>query len=191
MSFCFAFLLGTVVASFRVSPVPPLRVVGAFYTEIFRNTPLAVLMVLFFFGLTKVGIQYDPFPSAVIVLSIYTSTYLAEAIRSGINAVPAGQAEAARSLGLGFGSTLSLVILPQAFRTVVSPIGSQFIALVKNSAIALVVGVMELTNATDTLANNTARNLPVFAGAAIAYLIITYPAGMLLGVVERRLAIKR
>ena len=99
LGFAVAFVIGTVVAACRVSPVPPLRWVGGFYVETWRNTPLTVLMVLFFFGLTKVGIRYGAFTTAVIVLGGYTGAFVAETIRSGILAVPRGQAEAARSLG--------------------------------------------------------------------------------------------
>ncbi len=191
LSFALALLIGTLVAAFRVSPVPPLRVAGAVWVEIVRNTPLTVLMVLFFFGFTKLGIQYSAFTSAVIVLSAYTGTFVAETVRSGINAVAKGQAEAARSLGLTFPQLLWLVVLPQAFRTVVAPLGSVFIALIKNSSIASVISVVDLTEVADRLNNETARPVAVFLGAGMAYLLLTLPSGFLVGVVERRVAIKR
>jgi len=124
LSFLCALTIGVVVASFRVSPVGSLRLVGATFVEVFRNIPLPVQFVLFFFGLTKIGIKYGPFTSAVIVLSIYTGSFIAESVRSGINAVSGGQAEAARSLGLGFVQTLWLIVLPQALRTVVARSGA-------------------------------------------------------------------
>src|SRR6266567_2140230 len=122
-SFALALVLGTITAAARVSPVPPLRAAGAFYVETLRNTPLTVIFVLFFFGLPKVGIQYSPFVSAIIVLGLYTGTFVGETVRSGINSVAQGQAEAARSLGLTFPQVLGVVVLPQAFRTVVAPLG--------------------------------------------------------------------
>lgn len=191
LSFAAALVMGTVVAAFRVSPVPPLRGAGTLWVEAVRNTPLTVLMVLFFFGFTKIGIQYSAFTSAVIVLSAYTSTFVAETVRSGINAVAKGQAEAARSLGLTFPQVLGLVVLPQAFRTVVAPLGSVFIALIKNSSIASVISVVDLTEVADRLNNETARPVAVFLGAGVAYLLLTLPSGFLVGVLERRVAIKR
>jgi glutamate transport system permease protein len=174
-----------------VSPIPPLRLFGTVWVETFRNTPLTVLMVLFFFGFPKIGIRYAAFPSAVTVLSVYTSAFIAETIRAGFNAVAAGQAEAARSIGLTFTQTLRIVVLPQAFRTVVAPIGSLFIALTKNSSIASVISVFELTKIADNLNTETAKGVPVFLGAAFAYLLLTIPSGFAFGFLERRVAIKR
>lgn len=192
LSFALALLLGTIVAACRVSPVPPLRVAGATWVELFRNTPLTLMMLLFFFGFTKIGIgPFEPFPSAVIVLSVYTSAFVAETVRSGINTVAGGQGEAARAIGLTFAQTMRLVVLPQAFRTVVAPLGSLFIALTKNSSIASVISVGEISKLADNLNTDTARPLQVFAGAAVAYLILTLPSGFLVGAVERRLAFKR
>ena len=192
LSFAFALLLGTIVAACRVSPVPPLRVAGATWVELFRNTPLTLMMLLFFFGFTKIGIgPFEPFPSAVIVLSVYTSAFVAETVRSGINTVAGGQGEAARAIGLTFSQTMRLVVLPQAFRTVVAPLGSLFIALTKNSSIASVISVPEISKLADNLNTDTARPLQVFAGAAVAYLILTLPSGFVVGAIERRLAFKR
>ncbi len=191
LSFGAALVIGTVVAAFRVSPVPPLRTAGTLWVETVRNTPLTVLMVLFFFGFTKLGVQYSAFTSAVIVLSAYTSTFVAETVRSGINAVARGQTEAARSLGLTFPQVLGRVVLPQAFRTVLAPLGSVFIALIKNSSIASIISVAELTEVADRLNNQTARPVAVFLGAGVAYLLLTLPSGFLVGVLERRVAIKR
>lgn len=172
--------------------MPPLRIAGACYVEAFRNTPLPVLMLLFFFGFTKVGIgPYSSYRSAIVVLSVYTAAFLAETIRSGINTVSGGQGEAARALGLTFPQVLVLVVLPQAIRTVVAPIGSIFIALLKNTSIASVVSAVELTKIADDLNTNTARPIPVFLGAGIAYLVLSLGAGQLFGVLERRVAVRR
>jgi glutamate transport system permease protein len=192
LSYACALLLGTFVAACRVSPVPPLRLFGACWVELFRNTPLTLMMLLFFFGFTKVGIgPYEPFPSAVIVLSVYTSAFIAETVRSGINTVAGGQGEAARAIGLTFGQTMMLVVLPQAFRTVVGPLGSLFIALTKNTSIASVIAVAELAKVADNLNTTTARPIPVFAGAVVGYLLLTLPSGFVLGAIERKVAIKR
>jgi His/Glu/Gln/Arg/opine family amino acid ABC transporter permease subunit len=191
LSFAVALLIGTLVAAFRVSPIPPLRGAATVYVEAVRNTPLAVLMILCYLGLPKVGLLYDPFVWAVIVLSAYTGTFVAETVRSGINAVSRGQAEAARSLGLSFPEVLFVVVVPQAMRTVAAPLGSVFIALIKNSAIASIIGVMDITFRADSVATDTAQPIPAFLGAAVAYLILALPAGWAVGVIERRTAIKR
>ena len=191
LSFVVAFVIGIVVAACRVSPVPPLRIAGAFYVETVRNTPLTVLFVLFFFGLTKVGIKYGAFTTAIIVLGGYTGAFVAETVRAGINSVSRGQAEAARALGLTFPQVLLIVVLPQALRTVVAPLGGLFIALIKNSSIAALISVKELVYRTDGLANDTALVIPVFLGAAVAYLVLTVPSGLVIGALERRVAIRR
>ena len=191
VSFAAAFAVGTLVAAWRVGPVAPLRLAGTVWVEGFRNTPLTVLFVIFFFGLTKVGVSYSRFTSAVIVLAVYTSAFMSETVRSGINAVSRGQAEAARALGLTFPQTLRTVVLPQALRSVVGPIGNLFIALTKNSSIASVIAVADITKVADNLNTETAQPVPVFLGAAVAYLLLTLPSGWLFGAIERRVAVKR
>lgn len=191
LAWTMAFAVGLVVAAFRVSPVPPLRAAGTFYVETVRNTPLTVSMILFYFGLPKVGLTYSAFWTAVIVLGAYTGSFIAETVRAGINSVAQGQAEAARALGLTFPQVLRIIVLPQALRTVVAPLGSLFIALIKNSSVAAAISVIELTEVADRLNNETARAIPVFLGAAAAYLLLTLPSGFAVGALERRLAIRR
>ncbi|MGI9079450.1 MAG: amino acid ABC transporter permease [Acidimicrobiales bacterium] len=191
LSFAVAFVVGVAVAAFRVSPVPPLRAVATLWVEVLRNTPVIVLLYLFFFGLTKVGVSYSPFVSAVIVLAAYTSTFVAETVRSGINSVSRGQAEAGRALGLTFPQLLVLVVLPQALRTVVAPLGSVFIALIKNSAIAGAFAVIDIFGFSKSLLNADAPPIATLVGAAIAYLVLALPAGWGVGFVERRVAIRR
>ncbi|HEX2272666.1 MAG TPA: amino acid ABC transporter permease [Acidimicrobiales bacterium] len=191
VSFAVAMAIGVVIATFRVSPVPPLRLAGTVWVEALRNTPLAVLFLLFFFGLPKVGILYSPLVSSLIILSMYTSTYVAETVRAGINSVSRGQAEAARSLGLTFVQVLAGIVMPQALRTVVAPLGSVLIALIKNSGIASTIAVMDLTGLARALGDSTAQPVATFAGAAVGYLILALPAGWGVGVLERRVAIKR
>lgn len=190
-SFVVAFVIGMVVAAFRVSPVPPLRMAGSFYVGTVRNTPLAVLMVLFFFALPDVGIIYSSYVSAVIVLSAYTGSFIAETIRSGINSVARGQAEAARALGLTYPQVLRVVLLPQALRAVIAPLGSIFIALIKNSALANLISVTDLSGAAERLINDTAQPIPLFIAAAVGYLVLTIPSGLVLSRIEHRYAIKR
>lgn len=191
LSYAAALALGTLVATARVSPVPPLRWAGATYVELLRNTPLVVLMFLFLFGLPKLGVVFSPFRTAVLALSLYTGAFVAETVRSGVNSVAGGQAEAARALGLTFPQTLSTVVLPQALRTVVAPLGSLFIALIKNSAVAYTISVPELARRVDELNTETAQTIPLLIGAAIAYLALTVPSGLAFGALERRMAVKR
>lgn len=190
-SFAVAMVVGTVVAAFRVSPVPPLRAAGALWVQMLRNTPLTVLLLLFVFGFTKIGLQYSFEVSSIIVFGAYTSAFVAETVRSGINAVSRGQAEAARAIGLTFPQILRIVVLPQAFRTVVPPLGNIFIALTKNTSIASIVSVLDLTEVADRLNNATARPVAVFLGAAAAYLVLTLPSGFAFGWLERKVAIRR
>ncbi len=186
-----ALVLGVVVAAMRVGPVGPLRAVAATYVQLVRNCPLAVLFVLFFFGLPDAGLTLPTFTTAVVVLSLYTGTYVAETVRSGINTVAAGQAEAARALGLTFTQVLGLVVVPQALRTVVSPLGSLFVALIRNSSIAFTIGVVELTGTMFQVGNRTADYTSAFLVAVTAYLTLTLPSSLVIDVIERRVAVKR
>ncbi len=186
-------LLGVLIAACRVSPVPPLRAFGSFWVTTFRNTPLSVVLFFCAFGLPELGINRSFYFFGVLGLVVYTSAFVCEAVRSGINSVPAGQAEAARSIGLGFLPSLRYVVLPQALRTVVPPLGSVLIAMFKNSAVVGAFGVggdLWSTGQTLTSARGYAA-LPTFIGVAVGYLAITLPAGALLQVLERRVAIAR
>jgi glutamate transport system permease protein len=186
-------LLGTIMAAFRVSPVPPLRWVGTSWVNVFRNCPLTVVLFFCAFGLPEIGVNGQYFWFAVVGLVLYTSAFVCEAVRSGINSVPAGQAEAARAVGLTFTQSLASVILPQALRTVVPPLASVVIAMIKNSAIVGAFGVGgDLFAVGDTLTSARGEAaLPVLAGVVIGYLILTIPAGLALGALERKVAIAR
>ncbi len=186
-------LLGTVIAAFRVSPVAPLRTFGLGWVTVFRNCPLTVVLFFVAFGLPEVGVNGAYFWFGVSGLILYTSAFVCEAIRAGINSVSAGQAEAARSIGLTFGQSLTSVVLPQAFRTVVPPLGSVIIAMIKNSAIVGAFGVGgDLFSVSDTLTGERGEAaLPVLTGVIIGYLILTLSAGAGLAVLERKVAIAR
>jgi glutamate transport system permease protein len=186
-------LLGTLMAAFRVSPLPSLRAVGTGWVTTFRNCPLTVVLFFVAFGLPELGINSSYFVFGVSALILYTSAFVCEAVRSGINAVPTGQAEAARSIGLTFGQTLTVVVLPQALRMVVPPVGNVMIAMIKNSAIVGAFGVggdLFSVGAVLTSSRGFAA-LPVLTGVAIGYLCLTIPAGLALGVMERKVAIAR
>ena len=190
-SFAGAVVIGIIVAAWRVSPVAPLRAAGTAYVETIRNIPPLVLIVLFFFGFPKIGILYSPFVSAILVMSVYTGAFVGEAVRSGINTVAHGQAEAARAIGLTFSQTFSLVVLPQALRTVVPAIGSLWSALLRNVSLASVISVHELAWVSEDLVAKTGRPFEILGGAAVAYLMMTLPSGYVIGLIERRTAIKR
>ena len=192
LSSVLALVLGTLLAAMRVSPVSTLRAAGATYVELVRNTPLTVVFFFVVFVLPQLDILLPYFTFAVIALTVYHAAFFCEAVRSGINAVGVGQAEAARSIGLTFGQSLRLVVLPQAFRTVIPPLINVVIALIKNSSIAAAFGVIELTATGTRLANaNGDAVIAVLAGVAVCYLILTLPSGWLAGRVERRLAVAR
>lgn len=186
-------VLGTIIAAFRVSPLPALRWFGTAWVTVIRNCPLTVVLFFMAFGLPEIGINRSFYFFGVSALVIYTSAFVCEALRSGINAVPSGQAEAARAIGLTFSQNLSVVILPQAFRTSVPPLGSVIIAMFKNSAVvgAFGVGGDLFSVGKDLSSAQGFAALPVLTGVAIGYLAITLPAGAILAGIEKKVAIAR
>jgi glutamate transport system permease protein len=187
LSYLLAIAIGAVVASIRVSPLRLLRFIGACYVEVFFSLPLLVWALLFFFGLPKVGILYGRFSSAVIVLGTFTGALVGEALRSGINTIPDGQGEAARAIGLRFGQVIGLIVLPQAVRTMIGPLGSIFLALVRNSAVAaLAMSVDDLMWRSDQLTTSTARPVEVLLGTFVAYLVLTVPGTWVVNALGRR-----
>jgi glutamate transport system permease protein len=184
--------IGILLAGMRVSPVAALRVVAAVWTEVARNTPLTLVFFFTAFVLPKLGIILDFTLGAVIALTYYTSAFFAEAVRSGINSVPIGQAEASRSIGLGFGATMRLVILPQAFRSVMPPVINVVIALVKNTSVAMGFFVFVLVSVAQRLSNEYGdQSLQIFVGIALSYLILTVPLGQLVDHLERTWRVQR
>ena len=187
-----ALLLGTLIAAMRVSPVPPLRAVARLYVTLVRNTPLTVVFFLVVFGLPEVDVILSFFQFAVLALMVYTAPFVAEAVRSGINSVASGQAEASRAVGMTFGQTLRIVVLPQAFANSVPPLASVFIALLKNSSIASAFFVAEALQRTQGLINtNGSAVLWILAGTALGYLLLALIASLLFGLLERSLAVTR
>lgn len=186
-----AVLLGTVLAAFRVSPVPVLRGFGWAWVNVLRNTPLTLLFFAVFFGLPVLGVHFPAFTFAVLTLGAYTASFVCEVLRAGINTVPLGQAEAARSLGMGFGQTLRLVILPQAVRSVLSPMSSVFIALPRNSAIAGAFSVHELYYLQQHLSERGYAIFAIFFWIALAYLFLSTCIAQLFRFLENRVAVAR
>ncbi|WP_371479315.1 amino acid ABC transporter permease [Kitasatospora sp. NBC_00315] len=186
-----AMLLGTLLAAFRVSPIPALRAFGTGWVTIFRNTPLTLLFFAVEFGLPALDVHFSHFTFAVLALGFYTASFVCEVLRSGINTVPLGQAEAARSLGMTFGQTLGLVVLPQAARTVLPPLSSVFIALPRNSAIAGAFSVDELYHVQQTLSEQGYSIFAIFFWVALAYLVISAAVNLLFRFLEKLTAVAR
>ncbi|MFB4309858.1 amino acid ABC transporter permease [Actinomadura sp. GTD37] len=186
-----ALAAGILVAAMRVSPVRVLRAAGMAYVELLQNIPLLVWLVIAVFGLPEIGVIAGLFTTSAIVIALYQGAYMAEAIRSGINAVPAGQGEAARALGLTFVQSLRLVVLPQALRTVVQPLGNIAIMTLMNTALAAAVGVVELTAAANRVNLAEAQPIWIFVTAGLGYMLLSGVFGLVTGGLERKLAILR
>lgn len=187
VSGAYALVIGVLVAIARVSPVGILRGFGTVYVTLFRNTPLLILIIIAYYGMPDIGINPGFFPLITIAMGIYTSTFIAEALRSGINGVPVGQAEAARAIGMPFGMTMTQVVLPQAGRLIVPPVASVFIALVKNTSLAAAFGIAEATFRMKGLLNDHATDKWwIFLGIAVGYIVIVEVISLVAYLIERR-----
>jgi len=198
-----ALILGTVLAAMRLAPVPMLNWLGTAYVNVVRNTPLTLIILFCSFGIAQtLGITLsDPksltsiddsnFRLAMLGLTVYTASFVCETVRSGVNTVPLGQAEAARSLGLTFGQNLRIIMLPQAFRSVIIPLGSVLIALIKNTTIASAIGVGEAALLMKGMIENEAALLVIGTIFAIGFVILTLPTGLFFGWLGKRLAVAR
>ncbi len=184
-------VLGVVITAARISPIPVLRGAALVYVQFFVNVPLLVLLVVAVFALPDAGLMMPLTPTAVIVLTFYEAAYTAEAIRSGVNTVSAGQIEASRALGFTLLQTLRLVVVPQALRAAVQPIGNVMIALTMNTALAAAVGVVELTSSANKLNLVQAQPILIFSVTGAVYMALALAIGLGAGKIERRVAIKR
>ncbi|GAA4317855.1 amino acid ABC transporter permease [Klenkia terrae] len=186
-----ALVLGTLVTVARVSPVPVLRAAAFGYVQVLVNVPLLALLLLAVFALPDAGLIAPLVTTAIIVLTVYEAAYVAEALRSGINTVPRGQVEASRALGFTLSQTLRLVVVPQAARAVVQPLGNVLIALLMNTALTATVGVVELTSATNKVNLVQAQPIPIFGAAGLVYMALALVIGLGAGRIEKRVAIRR
>lgn len=197
-------LIGTVVAVLRVSPVRMLRAAGTAYVTLIRNTPLTLIVFFCAFGILQVlqinlaspdsptSIVDNNFRWGVVALSVYHASFVAEALRSGVNTVPQGQAEAARALGLSFGPTITMIILPQAFRGAIAPLGNTLIALTKNTTVLATIGVAEPAALMRGMIEfNSSLLFAIFFIMATGFVILTLPTGLLFTYLSRRLAVQR
>ena len=194
-------VLGTILAVMRVSPVTVLQKLGAFYVNVARNTPLTLILVFCVLGAfyilqislapASAPLRTQIFLWALVGLSAYHAAFVCEALRSGVNTVPVGQAEAARAIGLTFTQSLSQVILPQAFRGAIAPLGSVLIALIKTTTVASIIGSQEASAMMKTIVENETGSLIVFFIFALGFVILTLPIGVGFTELSRRLAVKR
>ncbi len=190
---------GTLLTAMRASPVPLMRGFGAGYVNVVRNIPLTVIIVFTSLGLFQtlgVSLGADDFKTinfrlAVLGMIAYTSAFVCEALRSGINTVPVGQSEAARAIGLSFPQVLSLIVLPQAFRSVVGPLANVLIALTKNTTVAAAIGVAEAATLMREMIENEAQLILISAIFALGFICLTLPTGLLLGWVSKKVAVRR
>jgi cystine transport system permease protein len=171
-SFVLGSTLGLLVALARTSSVRMLRGIAFAYVSIFRGTPLLVQILLIYFGLPRYGITLDPVPAALLALTLFSAAYLSENFRSGINAVDKGQWEASMSLGMGYWKAMSRVILPQGLRIAIPPVGSRMIALIKDTSLASVITVVELTRVADQVGASTFRYMEMFLMIGLIYWVI-------------------
>jgi len=198
-----ALILGTALAAMRLAPVPMLNWIGTSYVNVVRNTPLTLIILFCSFGLSQTlgitlvdsqsltSIEDSNFRLAVLGFTVYTAAFVCETVRSGVNTVPLGQAEAARSLGLTFAQNLRIVLLPQAFRAVIIPLGSVLIALTKNTTIASAIGVAEAALLMKEMIENTAALVTVGTIFMLGFVILTLPTGLFFGWLGKRMAVAR
>jgi glutamate transport system permease protein len=193
VSFVIAMVVGTLVAAFRVAPNPWLQRLGGLYVESFRNVPLLVLIFISFPGLRRAGVDISAYVAGVASLGLYTAAYVGEVLRSGVFSVSRGQIEASLSLGFSYSETLRRIVLPQAFRTVISPLGSLIIAMIKNSAIlgGSILALDDLLKTGRLIQARTFETIPAFVWAASGYLILTGLATLAIRMLETRYAVRR
>ncbi|HEX7134605.1 MAG TPA: amino acid ABC transporter permease [Iamia sp.] len=166
-------VFGTLLAVMRVGPIPPLRWLGSTYVTLVRNTPLTLLFIFSTFGLPRMEIRLSFVAFAIVALTVYTTAFVCEGVRSGINSVDPGEVEAARSLGLPFRQVLALVVLPQAFRAVIPPLTGVFNALLKNTSVAVAFNVAEANQVLRRLQNNDASaTFPLLLTTAFGYMVL-------------------
>jgi aspartate/glutamate/glutamine transport system permease protein len=171
-----SFIIGFIIASLRVSGIRPLEFIARWYVEFLRNTPLLIQVFFFYYALPQLHVSF------------YTAAYIAEIVRAGIQSIDKGQLEAARSSGLSYVKAMIYVILPQAFRIVIPPLGTQFINLVKNSAVLAFFAGMDIMYLADSLQGSSGEVIGVYTMAAVFYLIITIPLTILVNYLEKKLA---
>jgi putative glutamine transport system permease protein len=183
-----ALALGVVIATLRATPNRILRGIATAYVEVLRNIPLLVQLFFVYFALPSIGIRFDAFVCGVLALGIYTSAFVAEAIRSGIAAVPKGQLEAGLSSGMSYALAMRLIVLPQAIARTIPPLGNQALNLIKNSSLVSTISVLDILGTANLLDSRSFQFVPMLVGAAICYLILTLPTALGVNFLEKRFA---
>ena len=190
-------ILGTVMAMARMSRIKPLKWIATAYIEFFRGTPLMVQLMFIFYGLPMIGVKFpeisfipdfDRFAAGIVAMSLNSCAYVAEIIRSGIQAVDKGQMEAARSLCFRHKQAMALVILPQAVRNILPALGNEFVTIIKESSIVSVIGIADLMYRAKGVIAKTYNSLECLAVAAIIYFILTFVGGRLISLMERKMS---
>lgn len=192
----FGTIFGTLMSSMRMSKILPLKWLAVAYIEFIRGTPLMVQLMFIFYGLPMVGFtlpdiswipNFSRFSAGIIAMSINSCAYVAEIIRSGVQAVDVGQMEAARSVGFSHGQAMCLVVLPQAIKNILPALANELVTMVKESSICSVLGMTELIWGAKTVATTTYKTLSPYVLAALVYFVINYPAGKAIEAIERRM----
>ncbi|KFN03771.1 amino acid ABC transporter permease [Bacillus clarus] len=183
-----SFILGVIMAVMRIAPIRILNWIGSAYVEFVRNIPIVLIAFIFYFALPVIGITLNGFVAGTVTLTIYTAAFIAEAIRAGILSVAKGQMEAARSSGLTYVQAMYYIVLPQAVKIVIPPLGNQFLNLVKNSSILGVIAGTDLMYQGDLISTKTFVTFDVYIFVGMFYLILTIPLSMLVRYLEKRLA---
>lgn len=179
-------VFGTLLAVMRVGPIPPLRWLGSIYVTVVRNTPLTLVFIFSTFGLPRLEVRLSFVAFAIVALTVYTTAFVCEGVRSGINSVDSGEVEAARSVGLRFRQVLSLVVLPQAFRAVIPPLTGVFNALLKNTSVAVAFNVAEANQVLRRLQNaDASATFPLLLTTAFGYIVLAAVLFVGSGLLER------
>lgn len=187
LSIIFSFIIGSVLGLIRYLKIPVVSKIVGLLIDLIRNLPLLLIIFFTYFALPQIGIRLDIFWSAIVAMTIFESSMLSEIIRAGLNSVPKGQTEAGLSTGLTQNETMRYIVLPQAFKIVIPPLGNQFINLVKNSSVLAMVTGLDLMYQGDLIASETFNTFDTYILIGAIYLIITLPLTYLMGYIERRL----
>jgi cystine transport system permease protein len=187
VSFILGSALGALIALARISGVQMLRGAAIVYVSVFRGTPLLIQILLIYFGLPQIGIRLEPVPSAILALTLFSAAYLSENFRGGILGVDSGQWEAANSMGMPYWRTMRRIVFPQAIRIATPAVGSRFIALMKDTSLASVVTVVELTRVAESIGSSTFRYMEAFFVIGAVYWVINTLLSAGQGVLERRM----
>ncbi|MGD9479232.1 amino acid ABC transporter permease [Shinella sp. G-2] len=188
LSLALGLAVAALVAAMRLSHVAALRLAGAAYVSVFRGTPALIQIFLLYFGGPQVGIQLEPFAAGTIALGLNIAAYMAESIRGGVLSVDRGQMEAARSLGFGESQSMRWIVLPQAAKLMIRPLGVNAVALVKGTALVATISVVELTYTAQRFIGTTYKPFEIFAVTAVLYMIMVYGLTLIVDRLDRAYA---